>query len=915
MSDSRKQPDSEDRLDAFLKILEDFRSLSVSGDDPDPQQFASRLSEMEAELAEAVSTLRRNSKPSDEKTFQPSIQETTSISSPPLQTLRHLKGQKLGNYHLIGMLGEGAMGVVYEARDLVLNKKVAIKITKNCELTELGSLRLKQEATIVASLQHDHIVPVFGFEEHNGYTYYIMQFIEGSSLGSFRDDPPSLLRRLRELEKSRERNTLKKKLEKWRAANSRRLADKSYRTIELADQVAKIGYALAGALEYAHRRGVQHLDVKPSNVLLDETGKVWLTDFGLAEVHQTQTSEGNWVGTVGYMSPEMLGLVAPGRLGTSDIYSLGATLYCLIAGKPPYDGKAEKYRDWMIHGNVPPLQRFMPGIPHDLESIILKAINRDVTNRYQSAAELATDLDCYLNRLPITSLPTRLYDVTRKAIYRNRQTLILVAAVAFLAMASFSYVSWQYYNRAAISEENYSELVTNLFRNLNEHGNFRNDGDPKSQYERLKLITDFLDSRDRQGNLRENERFLLAQFHYYTAKQLAALKINAEEVYFRLDRSAELFTTHFDYSKDPIHRLDAARSILFKAECQFYNQEPSAVETAKHALVLVERLNSDYPDDLRFLDAIACYSRVVSDSFLTVKDYDSARKSLDYSILISRKLQALSPDRWWFYAFNECMANHSKLSILVGEEKFEQVIVHAHELSNRIDEVIEAMKESGEYYESMNIFWLSSRSACVESLIALQRPVDALVEIDIWNKRYQSFIKESPNSVQVLEYSLSMLLNKIELMQQLDYPHEDIQVAMNHFEAALPADEQIRTRYLLYNPRATQADYEKCLEVLEKKDEEVELGVYGLTTKLIAMLLLDRLPDAVELHKKLQNQNVTLSPLYEILLKIKLGNLTEAEQQMTFFQDKYPVYGFQERAAMKMIFTAFKQYGFVWNAP
>lgn len=914
MSSSSK-PDNNDKLGPFLDVLGEFRRQHAEGLNPDLDQFATKLPGMEAELAEALSLLQRVSQPAVERTYRASDQERTCITSPPLQTLRQLTGQKLGNYDLIRIVGEGAMGVVYEARDTILNKIVAIKITKNCELTELGSLRLKQEATIVASLQYDHIVPIFGFEEHDGYTYYIMQMVAGSSLSCFRDDPPSLLRRIQELEKSQERSTQSKKSDKWRSANKRIAEGKAYRSIELADEVAKIGYALAGALDYAHRRGVQHLDVKPSNILLDENGKVWLTDFGLAEIHQTQTSEGNWVGTIGYMSPEMLGLNAPGRLGTSDVYSLGATLYCLISGRPPYEGDGEKYRDWMIDGSPPSLQRLVPGMPRDLESIILKAINRDVTKRYQTAADFATDLDCYLKRLPITSQPIKLSDVTRKAIYRNRQTLMIVAAVAFLAMASFSYISWLYYQRAAVSEENYSELVMDLLRDLNEEGNFRKNGDAKSQYERLKLITDFLDSRDQQGTLREKERFLLAQFQYYTAKQLAALKINVEEVKHRLDRSAELFTEHFAYSQDPIHRLDAARSVLFKAQHESFNHDQEAIITAKKALALVDQLNIDYPNDLRFLDAIACYSRVLSDSFMGVKDYESALKHLDHSIAVSLKLQERSPDRWWFYAFNECLANHAKLSLLLTARKFEQALIQADVLSARIEKVIQAMMKAGENYESMNLSLLSCRSTRLEALLALQKYKEALAELDTWNKTYQSYIKELPDSLLGVECRLAMILDKVELLQRLNYPEKDIQASIAQFEASLPADKQIRTRYLLYHPRATRIEYEKCLDLLTKDDEDVKLSIYGQNTKFMAFLLLDRVPEAVELYKELQAQEFRIAPLHDILLKIKLGDLTEAQRQMKLLPTRSPALGFEERAAMKMIQSELSKVGLVWNTP
>ena len=910
MNEDDRATSKESRQDLFFTALNEFRALMKSGRQPDPHVFSRNYPTIERELFATLLHFVGDSTLLELTLDKRDIDQTLG-PAPPLHALRQLAGLKLGNYMLLQKLGEGAMGIVYAAEEIVLKKRVAIKITKTCTLTELASMRLKQEATIVASLQHDHIVPVFGFEESHGYAFYVMQLIEGSSLNEFRDQPSQLIKRLNASEQAKTKTTGETTSADDTQDGKRSPNSKNYHPVQVADGIARIGYELAQALNYAHLRGVQHLDVKPSNVLLDIHGKIWLTDFGLAEIHQNQSTEKSWAGTVGYMSPETLGLAANGRLGTSDIYSLGATLYCLITGKPPFMGGLDEYREWMLHGNVTSLRRIAPGIPEDLETIILKAMDRDASLRYQSAKEMAIDLQCYLQRRPITSRPIRLYDATRKAVYRNRQTLMMIAAAAFMAMASFSYISWLYLKRAQLSESHYSALVTDLFRDLDENGNLRKNADPVAQYQRLKQITEFLETRYQQKILTHREHFLLAQLQYYTAKQLSELRSNEEEVGHRLDRSISLFQEHYSYSRDPLHLLDSARSMLLKAERQLTNLDMGAIETTRLAVSMVEQLNRDHPNDPRFLDAIACYSRVLADAHMATYDHESAYRALDRSVAVSRELQKLFPKRWWYYSFNECMAEQSRLAYQHMNGEFEKTIESSIVNSARIDSVITAMKNANETNNSMTISWLATCGLRVESMIQLNQNQEALTEIDVWLRRHKEYLAELPGTLQSIDFALGMLLSKIKLMQQLNFSTNVIEQEIAAFEALLPEDIQIRTRFMLYHPHATTEDFEKSLQLLEQSDESEGLHTYRYTTQLIALLQLDRIDEALKLRQAAEENKLVTPRFYKILLALKSGKQSEAFQELSNTLRNAKASSFEERFCLGLVEKEMKKIGLV----
>jgi WD40 repeat protein/serine/threonine protein kinase len=354
---------------------------------------------------------------------------------------------RLGDYRIVREIGRGGMGVVYEAVQEALGRRVALKVLPPALAADATCLaRFRREARSAARLHHSNVVPVFDVGESAGVHYYAMQFIEGHGLDSV----------LRELRCLYERPRL--------AGVPTTLAvndsdDQSVRPLTAClagalcagrfaarespaqspeapasdptpavpvpavappsapsslsgqpdsryyRQVARLARQAAEALAYAHEQGVLHRDVKPANLLLDLRGTLWVTDFGLAkDGGDDLTRTGDVVGTLRYMAPERLSGAADSR---SDVYSLGATLYELLALRPAF-GESDRGRlvRQVLHEEPPPPSRVARQVPRDLETICLKAMAKEPARRYQGAAELADDLGRYLADRPVRARRT-----------------------------------------------------------------------------------------------------------------------------------------------------------------------------------------------------------------------------------------------------------------------------------------------------------------------------------------------------------------------------------------------------------------------------------------------------------------------------------------------------------------------------
>ena len=327
------------------------------------------------------------------------------------------------------------MGIVYEAEQESLGRRVAVKVLlRQWFVDERQLRRFRREAETAARLHHTNIVPVFGFGRENDVYYYVMQYIEGVGLdtvlsrmesGDLAETARALILRSSSRPAAVTSIPRRPASGSFSAARSPAGSDPFVGDMRYWRGVARIGKQAAEALAYAHNQGTLHRDIKPANLLLDAQGVVWITDFGLAKPLQEEslTRTGDIVGTLRYMAPERFSGEADPR---SDIYGLGITLYELIALRPAYrDSDRHRLIRKITHEDPAPLRQLVPGVPRDLETIVLKATARDPDHRYRSAGELADDLSRFLEDRPIRarriSAPERLWRWSR----RNKAVSVL----------------------------------------------------------------------------------------------------------------------------------------------------------------------------------------------------------------------------------------------------------------------------------------------------------------------------------------------------------------------------------------------------------------------------------------------------------------------------------------------------------
>jgi WD40 repeat protein/serine/threonine protein kinase len=322
----------------------------------------------------------------------------------------------LGDFRIVREVGRGGMGIVYEAQQISLGRRVALKILPFAATMDPRQLqRFHNEARAAASLEHPHIVPVYGVGCERGVHYYAMKFIDGQSLAAIISaqrmdiaDSPS--------------NQSTAESPPGAPANATTPIAKASTQRATSDpaafrQIAGWGIQAAEALEHAHAVGIIHRDIKPANLMIDSRGSLWIADFGLARTAADAglTMTGDVLGTLRYMSPEQA-LAKHGLVDHhTDIYSLGVTLYELLTGKPAVAGKdREQILNGIALDEPQPPRALDAAIPQDLETIVLKAVEKNPADRYASALALAEDLRRFLDDKPIRARPPSVLQRVKK---------------------------------------------------------------------------------------------------------------------------------------------------------------------------------------------------------------------------------------------------------------------------------------------------------------------------------------------------------------------------------------------------------------------------------------------------------------------------------------------------------------------
>jgi serine/threonine protein kinase len=355
----------------------------------------------------------------------------------------------LGDFRILRELGRGGMGIVYEAEQMSLNRRVALKVLPFAGTLDPRQLqRFKNEAQAAAQLHHTNIVPVHFVGCERGVHFYAMQFIDGQTLAQLIHDLRGLPGRA-----AAARPGVDPQPTTPYAAGGVSTGAVGSTTLPQAEHfrsAARLGVQAAEGLDHAHQAGVVHRDVKPGNLLLDVRGNLWVTDFGLAHVHSegSLTMTGDLVGTLRYMSPEQALAKRVVIDHRTDVYSLGVTLYELLTLRPAFAGKDRQELLRQIAFDEPSSPRkHNKAIPAELETIVLKAMAKNPQERYATAQELADDLRHYLEDRPIKARrPTLGQQLGRWS--RRHQALVRSAAAVLLLAAAFAGGTWLWWAQA-----------------------------------------------------------------------------------------------------------------------------------------------------------------------------------------------------------------------------------------------------------------------------------------------------------------------------------------------------------------------------------------------------------------------------------------------------------------------------------
>lgn len=459
-----QQPSNpEQSVDPFDAITLEFIDCLRRGEQPNAEQFARLHPQFAEKIVELFPTIAAMEKLRDIKDESHDQQHSG------------IKLERLGDLRIIREVGRGGMGIVYEAEQESLARRVAVKVLPTQMLLDPKQLaRFKRESRNAAKLHHTNIVPILGVGEHEGYHYYVMQLIEGVGL----DEVTQMLVNLTETsdgqspltapafsptvivsdESTHDALRVEAPRDSRHASATENFEFDSQSSMTLRGlldpiEVANLGTQAASALQFAHEQGVLHRDIKPANLILDSSGVLWIADFGLSKGLEGEavTQTGDMLGTVRYMAPEQFLGEADAR---SDIYSLGLTIYELLTRHPAHDDQLRRKAFVTGEVSVAPTapSQLDAKIPRDLETVVLKAIAAEPADRYQTAAELADDLRCIVEDRPIQARRANRFSLLWRWCRRNRALAasMSVAALAIIMVAITS--TLKYYSTKELNE-------------------------------------------------------------------------------------------------------------------------------------------------------------------------------------------------------------------------------------------------------------------------------------------------------------------------------------------------------------------------------------------------------------------------------------------------------------------------------
>ncbi len=422
----------------LVQALDDYLAAYEAGNPPERGAFLANYPELAEELQECLASLEFIRRAAVRVPAAPDVVFPAADAGDELIGAG-LQAGVLGDFRIVREVGRGGMGIVYEAEQISLGRRVALKVLPFAATIDPRHLqRFQNEARAAASLEHPHIVPVYAVGCERGVHFYAMKFIEGQSLA----DVIGELKKAKETNHRGTENTEKQQNTAVSSLCSRCLGGSK----DFFKTIAELGIQAAEALEHAHSVGIVHRDIKPANLMIDSHGKLWITDFGLARTAADAglTMTGDVLGTLRYMSPEQA-LAKHGLVDhRTDIYSLGITLYELLTGTPAVGGKdREEILNAITLGEPRPPRALDTAIPQDVETIVLNAMAKNPAERYATMAELANDLRRWLEDKPIQAKRPTLIQRTRKWVRRHQAAVRAGIAVLLLALVVGGAALWR----------------------------------------------------------------------------------------------------------------------------------------------------------------------------------------------------------------------------------------------------------------------------------------------------------------------------------------------------------------------------------------------------------------------------------------------------------------------------------------
>jgi serine/threonine protein kinase/Tfp pilus assembly protein PilF len=458
---------------------------------------------------------------------------------------------ELGDYELLEEVGRGGQGVVFRARQKRLNRIVALKVISLGQCASEAHLkRFRREAEAAASLDHPGIVPIHEVGERDRSCYFSMQFIEGGQLDEVVRSTPMSIRQAAEL-------------------------------------IAKV----ARTVHYAHEHGILHRDIKPGNILLDKSGEPHLTDFGLARLLDTQSNVTRTIdvlGTPSYMAPEQAAGESTRLSKAIDVYGLGAVLYQLLTGHPPFAGGTTYETIRLLRDTEPRQPRLLnPKVDRELSTICLKCLEKDPKRRYSSALSLAEDLEHWLKHEPIQAKRSGFFTHTHKWMRRKPAIAALIAALAALATA----MGWRAWKSELFRPASEKSIAVLPFENLSR--------DPENAYFAYGVQDEILTNLARIADLKVISRTSAMQYQSGVARNLHKIaqqlgvanvvegsvqragnrvRVNAQLIDARTDRHLWAETYDRDLADVFAIQSNIAKAIADELQAKLSPNEVSAIE-------------------------------------------------------------------------------------------------------------------------------------------------------------------------------------------------------------------------------------------------------------------------------------------------------------------------------------------------